>query len=131
MDIVIVGAGEVGYHLADILSREEHRVSVIDPDPEKTRRILEALDVQVIEGDGTRAEVLTQAGASKSDILVAVTQSDNVNMLVYAESSLYIENAIAREKEIKGWRRSKKIALILELNPEWDDLSLNWQLIGS
>ena len=43
MDIVIVGAGEVGYHLADILSREEHRVSVLDKDPAKAGRLMEAL----------------------------------------------------------------------------------------
>jgi len=60
MNIVIVGAGEVGYHLADILSREKHRVSVIDPDPSKSRRLMESLDVQVVVGDGTRADVMTQ-----------------------------------------------------------------------
>ena len=52
MDIVIVGAGEVGYHLADILSREEHRVCVVDPDPTQGQRIMEALDAQVLIGDG-------------------------------------------------------------------------------
>ncbi len=82
MDIVIVGAGEVGYHLADILSREEHRVSIIDRDPEQVRRVMEALDVQMLSGDGTRAEVHTQAGALQADIVVAVTESDHVNMLV-------------------------------------------------
>lgn len=81
MNIVIVGAGEVGYHLADILSREEHRVSVIDPDPSKSRRLMESLDVQVVVGDGTRADVMTQAGASKADLLVTVTDSDRTNML--------------------------------------------------
>ena len=48
MDIAVIGAGEVGFHLADILSREEHRVSVIDADPAKARRIMESLDVQVV-----------------------------------------------------------------------------------
>ena len=64
MDIAVIGAGEVGYHLADILSREEHRVSVIDADPAKARRLMEALDVQVVIGDGSRADVLNNAGVS-------------------------------------------------------------------
>jgi trk system potassium uptake protein TrkA len=81
MKIVIVGAGEVGYHLADVLSREEHQVSVVDGDPAKSRRIMESLDVQVVLGDGTQAGVLTRAGASKADLVVAVTDSDHVNML--------------------------------------------------
>ena len=81
MDIVIIGAGEVGYHLADILSHEDHRVSIIDPDPTKSRRMTEALDVMVVVGDGTRADVLTQAGTSKADLVIAVTDDDHTNML--------------------------------------------------
>ena len=81
MDVVIVGAGEVGHHLADILSREEHRVSVVDPDPAKSRRLMESLDVQVIVGDGSRANVLTQAGTPRAQLFVAVTDNDRANML--------------------------------------------------
>lgn len=81
MDIVIIGAGEVGYHLANVLSGEDHRVSIIDPDPTKARRMTEALDVMVIVGDGTRADVLNQAGTSKADLLIAVTDDDHTNMI--------------------------------------------------
>ncbi len=81
MDIVIVGAGEVGLYLADILSREGHRVSVVDSDPGKTKRLRETLDVQALDGDGTRAETLNTAGASRADLFVAVTDNDHVNML--------------------------------------------------
>lgn len=81
MEIAVIGAGEVGYHLADILSRDDNRVSVIDADPTKARRIMEALDVQVIVGDGTRPEVLAKASVSRADLVVAVTDDDHVNML--------------------------------------------------
>ncbi|MFT7485494.1 MAG: trk system potassium uptake protein TrkA [Candidatus Paceibacteria bacterium] len=81
MDITIIGAGEVGYHLAEILSREEHRVSVIDKDPVKSRRIMESLDVQVVLGDATDVGVLNEAGVSKCDLFVAVTDDDKANML--------------------------------------------------
>lgn len=81
MHIVVVGAGEVGQHLAGVLSREEHAVTVIDPDPSKSRKLMESLDVQALVGDGTRADVLAQAGAIKADLVVAVSDDDRVNML--------------------------------------------------
>ncbi len=81
MIIAIVGSGEVGYHLAKILSHDGHGVTVIDPDPAKAQSIQESLDVQVVVGDGTRASVLNEAGASKADLMVAVTDNDRVNML--------------------------------------------------
>jgi trk system potassium uptake protein TrkA len=84
MDVVVVGAGEVGYHLAEILSREEHRVRVIELDPEQARRLREGLDVEVLVGDATRASVLTQAGVPRADLVVAVSNDDHVNMLACA-----------------------------------------------
>jgi trk/ktr system potassium uptake protein len=81
MEIAIIGAGQVGYHLADILSREDHRVSVIDADPAMARRLMESLDVQVVVGDATRADVLNSGGVSTADLVVVVTDNDQVNML--------------------------------------------------
>jgi trk system potassium uptake protein TrkA len=81
MDIVIVGAGEVGVYLADILSREGHRVSVVDSDPAPVDKLRESLDVQAVHGDGTRAETLNGVGVSQADLFVAVTDNDLVNML--------------------------------------------------
>lgn len=81
MDITVVGAGEVGFHLAGILSREDHRVSVVDADPVKSRRIMESLDVQVVLGDATQAEVLNRAGVSQSDLVIVVTDDDKANLL--------------------------------------------------
>jgi len=49
-----------------------------------------------------------------------------LNRLVYAERFQYVDNAIAREKQIKGWLRVRKIALIVSRNPTWSDLSANW-----
>ncbi|MHC4893744.1 MAG: Trk system potassium transporter TrkA, partial [Planctomycetota bacterium] len=81
MDIVVVGAGEVGFHLAEILSRESHRVSVVDADAGRIRQLRETLDVQAIEGDGTQASVLSDAGVGQADLFIAVTDRDHVNML--------------------------------------------------
>ena len=54
------------------------------------------------------------------------TKRYNVDRLVYYELTNEIQAAIAREKQIKGWKRSKKVALIESLNPEWKDLAADW-----
>lgn len=54
------------------------------------------------------------------------TQRYNLTRLVYYESTPDVYSAICREKEIKGWRREKKIALIETMNPNWDDLAADW-----
>lgn len=81
MDVVIVGAGEVGHYLAELLSGENHRVTVIDSDAAKIQRLSESLDVQAVVGDGTQADVLTRCGSAKVDLFIAVTSDDHVNML--------------------------------------------------
>ncbi|MDE0896490.1 MAG: Trk system potassium transporter TrkA [Planctomycetota bacterium] len=81
MDIVIIGSGEVGHHLAEVLSKGEHRVSIIDQDPVRIRELEESLDVQAILGDATYAEVLMGAGVPKAGLVVAATDNDQVNML--------------------------------------------------
>jgi len=56
------------------------------------------------------------------------TSKYNIDQLVYYETTNDVHVAIEREKQIKGWRREKKIALIESMNPEWRDLSKGWQL---
>jgi putative endonuclease len=62
----------------------------------------------------------------RSKISEGFTAKYNVTWLVYYASTNDVLEAIAREKQIKGWNRNKKIALISEFNPEWRDLSLDW-----
>ena len=115
MDIVIVGAGEVGRHLADILSREGHRVGVIEADPDMARRLQEAMDVSVLEGDGTQAEMQNQAGVPHADLVVAVTDDDLVNMLACrVADQLGAKRVILRVKDtrrLSGYRYFYKQAL--------------------
>jgi len=80
MKIIIIGAGEVGYHISQKLSEENQDVVLIDRDPEKIRRITENLDVQAILGSGTSPETLRAAGIKDADMLVAATDSDEVNL---------------------------------------------------
>jgi len=62
----------------------------------------------------------------KSGLIKGFTQKYKVDKLVYYEETNYINNAIAREKQLKGWLREKKIALIESFNPSWEDLSKGW-----
>ncbi len=62
----------------------------------------------------------------KSGQIEGFAKKYGVNKLVYYEEHQYIEDAIAREKQIKGWGRKKKLALFREVNPKWQDLSANW-----
>ena len=67
----------------------------------------------------------------KNKIFGGFTSKYNVNKLVYYETTSEIKSAISREKEIKGWLRSKKNQLIESANPTWSDLSLNWDYLDS
>jgi len=80
MSIIIIGAGEVGYHLAYRLSKEKRDVVVIDRDLEKIRRVQSTLDVQAIHGSGGSISLLRQAGISEASMIIAVTNSDEANM---------------------------------------------------
>lgn len=82
MKIVIVGAGEVGFHIAERLAFENKEVVVVDRNPESLRRVSEHLDVQTVEGSGSSPEVLERAGLRDSDMLLAVTDSDEANLIV-------------------------------------------------
>ena len=62
----------------------------------------------------------------KHDTELGFTTNYRIHRLIYYETFHYIGNAIAREKEIKGWLRSKKVALIRSFNPTWEDLSEGW-----
>ncbi len=82
MNIAIVGAGRVGQTLAEKLARDGHDVSLIESDSAKVRALSETLDVQLIEGNGATAPILRRAGIEKANLVVAVTDHDEVNMVV-------------------------------------------------
>lgn len=79
--ILIVGAGEVGFHIANRLALENKDVIVIDRDPESLRRISDNIDVQVLRGSGSSPVVLEEAGIKDAEILLAVTNSDETNLV--------------------------------------------------
>jgi trk/ktr system potassium uptake protein len=81
LKIVIVGAGEVGFHIASHLTLENKDVVVIDKKSDAIRRVSDNLDVQVIQGSGSSPVVLEEAGIGSAEILLAVTDSDEANLV--------------------------------------------------
>ena len=81
MKIIIIGAGEIGYDLASVLSKEKHDVIILDRDKESLSKASETLDVLCKEGNATSANDLNKAGVSEADIVISVTSVDEVNMI--------------------------------------------------
>ncbi len=81
MKVIICGAGRVGYGIAARLARENNTVTVVDISPELIRRITTELDVRGVVGHGAYPDVLRRAGIETVDMIIAVTHSDEVNMI--------------------------------------------------
>jgi putative endonuclease len=75
---------------------------------------------------GMTNDLLRRTAEHKSGLISGFTKNYNVKKLVYYEDTKYVNNAIAREKEIKKWRREKKNQLVMTMNPDWVDLSDGW-----
>ncbi|MGN0335544.1 MAG: Trk system potassium transporter TrkA [Lachnospiraceae bacterium] len=81
MNIIVVGCGKVGYTLIRQLSKEDHDIAVIDQNAEKIQHITEEADVMGVVGNGVSHQTLQEAGISAADLLIAVTGSDEENLL--------------------------------------------------
>lgn len=81
MKIIVIGAGKVGYTIAEHLIAEEHDVIIIDKNDEVINRCSSSLDALCIKGNGANAKILLEAGVDKAHIVIASTESDESNML--------------------------------------------------
>jgi trk/ktr system potassium uptake protein len=112
MRVIISGAGQVGYGIAEKLSMEGIEVTVIDSNAELVQRVRDTLDARGVHGHGSHPDILAQAGARDADMLIAVTQVDEVNMTAcqVAHSIFEVPTRIAR------------IRAQTYLSPEWQNL---------
>ncbi len=124
MKIIIAGCGKVGYALAEQLNEEGHEITMIDPKIEKLDQVLSVLDVQGIQGNATTFRTLSEAGIKESDLLIAVTGQDEINLLCCLIAKKFGNcNTIARVRnpeynsEIKYLRR--ELGLSMAINPEF------------
>ncbi len=124
MEAIIIGAGKVGFSLAEMLSSEEHDVIVVDVDPERVDAVNEKLDVQVVIGNGASPKFLKSVNIGSADLVVALTNSDEVNMLacMFAKQS-GATHTVARVRNVEYaqddiLKANKSLGIDLFINPE-------------
>ena len=125
MKIIIAGAGKIGHAMAAILSEEGHDITVIDRDAELISLLSNELDVICVEGSATNPETLREAGASSADLLMAATETDEVNMVCgISARKLGTAHVIARVRDPQYLSQSEflreALGLSVIVNPEYE-----------
>ncbi len=124
MRIVIIGVGEVGYHVAKALSQEDHDIIVMDIDPAKCKRATESLDVIVVEGNGASPRNLSMANVQDADYVLCLTRVDEVNLIASQQAhELGAKKIIARLRNQQYTTRDsiikpEKFGIDLVIHPE-------------
>ena len=134
MKIVIVGGGKVGYTLAQQLSSEKHDITLVDNNAEVLAHAYETLDIMCIKGNGASVDILKAAGVSQADILLAVTDSDELNMICCViGKKLGAKHTVARVRNTDYSNEFKMLREELELdmviNPEMETAAEIAQMI--
>jgi trk system potassium uptake protein TrkA len=111
MKIIILGAGQVGGTLAENLVDENNDITVVDTDTDRLRQLQDKFDLRVVNGHGSHPRVLREAGAEDADMLVAVTNSDETNMVAcqVAYSLFNTPNKVARIRSSEYIRESDRL----------------------
>lgn len=123
MNVVVVGGGKVGQLLTQLLVEEEHNVVVIDNHENVLNELQDAFDVAIVEGNGATVEIQREANVPESDLVIAATSSDEVNMLCCVVANMLgAKHTVARvrnpeyDNQIEFLRQ--KLGLNMALNPE-------------
>ena len=105
MKIIIAGAGEVGFHLAKLLSYEAQDITLIDTDKEKLSYADNHLDIRVLKGDATSIQVLKDAEVDDSDLVIGVTASEttNLTLCLLAKQLGCKRNVLCNSKAGRHW----------------------------
>ena len=124
MKIFVIGAGEVGFHIAQRLTAENHDVVVIERDEDRRLLVQNQLDVLTIAGNGASAHVLKEAGIEKADLVIAATSIDEVNIIACMLASKFgVPKKIARVRNPEYTSSSAvldphKLGIDLMIHPE-------------
>lgn len=112
MKIIIAGAGEVGFHLAKLLTNERQEIVIIDLDQERLNYVAAHLDVHIVKGSSTSYKYLEAANVSKSDLLISVTSSEEINLVTcIIAKKLGTKKTIARIDNSEYLTNTEKINL--------------------
>jgi trk system potassium uptake protein TrkA len=137
MRVVIVGAGEVGYHLADRLSQENQDVVVIEADPQRAEQISDHLDVMTIVGNGAAIPNLEKARVDIARMMLAVTSQDEVNLIAsLAAKKMGAKQTIARISNPEYYSKDsalprEQLGIDLMINPERECAKETFGLLSS
>lgn len=137
MRILILGAGEVGFHLARQLSEENHDVVIIEESRDRARSIQDAMDAMVVQGNAASLGVLEKAGIQRTDLLLAVTSVDEINLMGCLTAAQYkVPIKIARVSkpdyfEYSGILPAERLGVDLMINPEQECALETFQLLQS
>lgn len=123
MRVIVAGAGRIGYSIAEELAFEGHNLTVIDRDADNCRNISESLDVSVVNGNAASCEVLEDAGAQGTDLLIAVTQADETNLIIcLTAKKMGVKHTIARVRSHDYYGQlsllKNELGLSMTINPE-------------
>lgn len=124
MKIIIIGGGGVGYTLADNLNSEGHDITLVDTNSARLNSILEKIDIGGVAGNGVSHEILEEAGIRDADLLIAVSDKDEVNMLCCLMAKKYGGvQTIARVRNPVYYREigflKEELRLSMAINPEF------------
>lgn len=138
MRVVIVGAGELGFYFAEWLSSEHKELVIIDKKEEPLRYITDHLDVQTVHGSGSNPRVLENAGIGKADIVLAVTDSDEVNLVTCFFADLLAPGihkvALIRNDDYAPYREQMArniVDISLVINPEAEVVNSILRLVNA
>ena len=125
MKIIILGAGQVGASLAEHLANEQNDITIVDIDIDRLRELQDRLDIGTISGSASHPDVLERAGAEDADMLVAVTNSDEINMVAcqVAHTLFHTPTKISRIRAIpyldkRSMFRNDAIPIDVIISPE-------------
>ncbi len=130
MRVLIAGGGEVGEMIARRLSREGNEVTILEADEQRCMHLHDAIDAKVVRGSAASFRHLKQAGADRAEMLIAVTSSDESNLLsclvAQAEFNVRFKIARIRTHEVDDWRRicvDAGLHIDLVIHPESEALN--------
>ncbi|MCL4822020.1 MAG: Trk system potassium transporter TrkA [Vicinamibacteria bacterium] len=137
MRVLIAGGGQVGALIARRLSREGNQVTVVDASEDRCRQLESSLDVRTVAGSAAQVTTLRRAGAAESDLLIAATNIDEINVLAcliaHVESKTLRKVARLRTHEVEEWKQvlaGAGVQLDLVIHPETDIADRIMRVVG-
>lgn len=133
MRVIIVGAGQVGFYLSERLSNEGHEVVLIDSNEKNLQKIKRELNILTVIGSGAHARILAEAGIAKTDLFIAVTDSDEVNLIACILSNKYdVQTRVARVRNEEFLEEGmvldeQGLNIDLVISPDW---AMTQEIVG-